>query len=232
MALEPERAGAGLRTATTFARTLSDLKQNGCNLLVVGSGHESTRSTACQRLLGDSGEEPRRRIVVAADTSIESARQRLPDEPIRAGADQDTIIDWQTPTRSVAASPDGGSATEHIVSVGADDLTQLGIEIHDSLLDGRESEPGQVRLCFDSLTPLISRHDHETVFRFLHLATGSIDRARAMGHYHLPVGRNAEAVRMLEPLFDAIVELRAEAGCPEQRWHVPDEALTTDWLPV
>lgn len=232
MALEPERAGAGLRTATTFAKTLSDLKQNGCNLLVVGSGHESTRSAACRRLLGYGGDEPRRRIVVAADTSVQSVRQRLPDDPIRAGGSQDTIIDWQTPIRSAAASTDGGTASERIVTIGADDLTQLGIEIHDCLLDGQESEPGQVRLCFDSLTPLISRHDHETVFRFLHLVTGSLDRAQAMGHYHLPVGRNAESVRTLEPLFDAIVELRAEAGRHEQRWHVPDEALTTDWLPV
>lgn len=232
MALEREHAGTGIRTAATFARTLSDLKQNGCNLLVVGGDHEPTRSNACQRLLGYGGTEPRRRIVVAADTSVEAVHDRLPTDSVSPSDNQDTIIDWQTPVRSISASTGADSSSVRTITVGADDLTQLGIEIHERIVDGLEYEPGQLRLCFDSLVPLVSRYDTETVFRFLHLVTGSLDRSRAMGHYHLPVSRNAESVRTLEPLFDAVVELRTETGRPQQRWHIPEEALTTDWLSV
>ena len=232
MALDREHAGAGIRTATTFARTLSDLKQNGCNLLVVGGDHEPTRSNACQRLLGRGGPKPRRRIVVAADTSVEAVYDRLPTNSVSPGDDRDTIIDWETPVRSVSASTSVDLSSVESTTVRADDLTRLGIEIHERVVDGPEYEPGQLRLCFDSLVPLVSRCDTETVFRFLHLVTGSIDRSRAMGHYHLPVSRNAESVRTLEPLFDAVVELRTEAGRPQQRWHIPEKALTTDWLSV
>lgn len=233
MALEREHAGAGLQTATAFARTLSDLKQNGCNLLVVGSDHEPTCSDACRRLLGCGGTEPRRRLVVAADTSVDVIRDRLPAVSATPNGTRDTIIDWETPTRSVAATTGETPSSARTVRVEGDDLARLGIEIHETVVgDGFESEPGSLRLCFDSLTPLLARYDHETVFRFLHLVTGTVDRARGMGHFHLPVGRNAEAARVVAPLFDAVVELRTDAGHAEQRWHVPEEALTTDWLPI
>ena len=232
MALEREHAGAEFRTATTFARTLSDLKQNGCNLLVVGGDHKPTRSDACQRLLGCGGRKSRRRVVVAADTSVEGVRDRLPTVSVSPNEKRDTIIDWQTPLRSVSASTGDGLSSVRTITVGAEDLTQLGIEIYERVVDGPEDEPGQLRFCFDSLVPLVSRYEMETVFRFLHLVTASLDRSRAMGHYHLPVSRNAETVRTLEPLFDAIVELRTEAGRPQQRWHVPEDELTTDWLSV
>lgn len=232
MALEQEHAGAGIRTATTFARTLSDLKQNGCNLLVVGGDHEPARSDACQRLLGCGGGKSRNRLVVAADTSVEAVRDRLPTVSVSPGENRDTIIDWQTPLRSASASTGGDPSSVRTITVGVDDLTQLGIKIHERVVDGPEFEPGELRVCFDSLVPLVSRYDTETVFRFLHLVTGSVDRSRAMGHYHLPVSRNAETVRSLEPLFDAIVELRTDAGRAQHRWHIPQEDLTTDWLSV
>ncbi|MFC7079149.1 hypothetical protein [Halorussus caseinilyticus] len=33
-------------------------------------------------------------------------------------------------------------------------------------------------------------------------------------------------------VFDARVELRSRAGEVEQRWHLPDDDITTDWVPV
>lgn len=232
MALEREHAGVGIRTATRFARTLSELKRNGCNLLVVGGDHEPTRSEACRRLLGCGGAEPRRRVVVSADASVATVQERLPVASATPDDERDAIIDWETPTRSVSTTT-GTPESVETVHVGADDLPGLGIEIHDRLADeAGASDPGHVRLCFDSLTPLLARYDHETVFRFLHLVTRCVDRVDGMGHYHLPVGRNAEATRLVAPLFDAIVELRTEAGRPEQRWHLPEEELTTDWLHV
>lgn len=234
MALEGGQADEGLRTAATFASKLSTLKQNGCNLLVVGSDHEPTRSDACQRLLASEVNEPRRRVVVAADIAVGAVRMRLPSVSPTPG-DEATIIDWEIPTRGASAAANPRPSPVETVYVEGDDLTQLGLEIHEAITAGTfaaDASPANLRLCFDSLTPLVERYDPETVFRFLHLVTGSVDRARGMGHYHLPVGRNVEAARTFEPLFDAVVELRSHAGRSEQRWHVPDEDITTGWLPV
>lgn len=235
MAIERGQADAGFRTAATFASKLSTLKQNGCNLLVVGSDHEPTRSDACRRLLACGGNESRRRVVVAANTVASTVRTRLPSASLTPGGEPTTIIDWEIPTRGASAAANPRSSRVETVRVEANDLSQLGIEIHEAITASTSvgaAEPANLRLCFDSLTPLVERYDHETAFRFLHLVTGCVDRARGMGHYHLPVGRNAETTRTFEPLFDAIVELRAHAGRSEQRWHVPDEDITTDWLPV
>ena len=233
MALQREHTGVGHRTASAFAGTLSRLKRNGCNLLVVGTDHDPTWSEACCRLLGYEGAEPRRRVVVTADSSVASVRDRLPAISAIPGGQRATIIDWQTPTRSASATAEPQPSGPRTVQIEANDLAGLGIEIRETLFGHEKTiEPGRLRLCFDSLTPLICRFDHETVFRFLHLVTGSVDRTHAMGHYHLPVGRNAEATRTVAPLFDAIVELRTESGHSEQRWHVPEEDLLTDWLPV
>ena len=235
MALEREHVGTGLRTATTFASRLASLKRNGCNLLVVGGGHEPTCSDACRRLLACGGDEPRRRVVVTADTPIEAVRDRLPAAEPTAQNTETTIIDWETPTRATATESAGGPSQTKLNRVPVDDLSQLGVEIHEGITQHAEKsdlQPSELRLCFDSLTPLVARYDPEVAFQFLHLVTGCVTNARGMGHYHLPVGRNAEIVRVLEPIFDGIVELRTQGGCTEQRWHVPDEQITTDWLPV
>lgn len=235
MALERGRADTGLRTAATFASKLATLKQNGCNLLVVGSDHEPTRSDACRRLLACGGNEPRRRLVVATDTAVSTVRTRLPSVSLTPGGEPPTIIDWEIPTRGASTAANPQSSPVETVRIEGNDLSQLGIEIYEAITGGTSGEdagPANLRLCFDSLTPLVARYDPETVFRFLHLVTGCVDRARGMGHYHLPVGRNAETTRTFEPLFDAVVELRTQAGRSEQRWHVPEEDITTDWLPV
>lgn len=232
--MESARAGARLRTATTFASKLDSLKRNGCNLLVVGCDHEPIRTDACRRFLGCEGPEPRRRLVVAADTSVASVRDRLCASPTPQDL-HTTIVDWQTPIRCATASTSAGPDSIQTIHVDGDDLSSLGIEISDALskfATTGDPEPAEIRLCFDSLTPLVARFDEEVTFRFLHLVTSAVTRVRGMGHYHLPVGANAEMVRILEPLFDAIVELRTQSGHLEQRWHLIEPEIATEWLPV
>jgi hypothetical protein len=53
-----------------------------------------------------------------------------------------------------------------------------------------------------------------------------------MAHYHLAAGRRDDVVVELAPAFDAVIELRIDDDRPEQRWHVPDRDLHTDWLPL
>lgn len=229
-----EHADAQLRMATTFAEKLDSLKRTGCNLLVVGADHQPTHSDACRRLLASGGNEPRRRVLIATDTSVESVQERIPHHETTPEDSPPTVIDVQTPTRSTVAHAPSPPSGVDISTVSAGDLSRLGIEIHEAIseLDATyQLGPSEFRLCFDSLSPLVEREDAQTVFRFMHLVTGSVTRVSGMGHYHLPIGRDAESIRILEPLFDAIIELRTQAGTPEQRWHLVREDVVTDWIP-
>ena len=92
--------------------------------------------------------------------------------------------------------------------------------------------PAQLRLCVGSLEPLLADHDAEDVFRLLHVVTTRINHTGGMGHYHLPVDREHDAVSLLEPLFDALLEVRTRRGVVEQRWHFRDRDASSPWLPV
>lgn len=230
-----EHANSQLRTAATFAERLDTLKRSGCNLLVVGAGHQSPRTDVCRRLLASGGNEPRRRILVTTDTSGRSVEAYLPAVEANPGGTPAKLIDVQTPTRtSIAATPNVPTGVEYS-TVQSGDLSSLGIEIHEAIeaFDAQGTlNPAELRLCFDSLTPIVEAESIQTIFRFLHLVTGCVNRVNGMGHYHLPVARHAEIVRILEPLFDGIVELRTNQGESEQRWHLVEEDVVTSWIPL
>lgn len=221
--------------SAAFARALSDLRQQGSALLVVGHVPCDIHGKACSRMLGDPESGPRRRLFVATDRDPADFDDRIPDA---AGIGADT-------TRILAPAVDGRSAAPHdppaetaIPVTRLDDasLSALGRAItgaimeFDDLADGLA--PAELRLCFDSLSPLVDAYDRETVFRFLHPLTHLVRRKHGIAHFHLPVERDAELVRLLEPLFDAIVELRVPNGNPQQRWHLPGRDLASNWLDV
>ncbi|GAA0677310.1 hypothetical protein ACFQDG_13155 [Natronoarchaeum mannanilyticum] len=202
--------GASERSA--FSRQLSELKRDGSNLLVVGQRSSEGHSGVCRHLLGDDC-AGRHRVV--AFTQGESVCGYAPDD---LDADGREIVRYDA---------DDGSGAD-------DDLSALGADVVDAVdaLEARAEgfEPGELRLCFDSLGPLFVDHEPERLFRLLHVVTSRIRQVDGMGHFHLRVDRDSDHVNLLEPLFDAVVEVRdAEAGA-EQRWHLRDGDVSTDWL--
>lgn len=211
--------GGAASDGTAVARALGSLKRDGGNVLVVGAveGHASI----CERLSGESTDCPRHRLVVRTD------RSRRAVEP---DADRDGV-DWV-----VAYSSGDADSSRSAADASFDELTALGSEIVGAVdeFDGDQGgvAPSQLRLCVGSLEPLLADYDAENVFRLLHVVTTRINRTGGMGHYHLPVDREHEAVRLLEPLFDALLEVRARRGDVEQRWHFRDRDASSSWLPV
>lgn len=131
---------------------------------------------------------------------------------------------------------DGGIPPGAIRTVGSEDLPGLGAAVTEAI-DGFETvagadglAPAELRMCVDSLGPLVAEHGRSTVFRFLHLLTERVRRAAGLGSYHLPAPPDDESVAMLASLFDATVELRVEDGQPRQRWDLGD--VRSEWLPV
>jgi hypothetical protein len=75
------------------------------------------------------------------------------------------------------------------------------------------------------------------VQRCLDAVGESVRERSAMAHYVLREGYDSEAVRTLRPHVDAVIELRAvdpEAygHAAQQRWHVRERDVTTEWTPL
>lgn len=225
--------GRGAAETATFTRALASLKRRGSNLLVVGAGNDRTHADACRRLLGDD-ETDRRRLFVFTDRSGCSV-----DDETTSGTGT-RVVEYATRTRGAAAaqpSETAGSAAgpqapgrREVV----DDLPSLGRAVGEAVADFEDDTagmaPAQLRLCVDSLRPLLDEHDEQAVFRFLHAMTGDVRAVRGMGHYHLPVAYDDATVRTLAPLFDAVVEIRSQGADAQQRWHLREAGVTTDWL--
>lgn len=215
--------GVGVPESTSFAQELGALKREGSNVLLVGEKLQSSRRQVCDRFLG-SPESTQQRVVVTTD------RDRIERERAGCGAEQTHYILLRDGSTSAAVdSSDVGSITEHSV------LGMVGrefVERVDDLESQVELVPSALRVCVDSIVDLLERYEAELVFRLLHVLTTRTRRSRGMGHYHLPIDRDAEAVRLFEPLFDAVVSFRSAPDGPEHRWHLRDRETSTDWIPL
>jgi hypothetical protein len=211
----------GERTAAAFTQRLAALKRRGAGLLVVGATGDGSHLELSRRLLGDSRAGPRRRSLVLID-GRGGPEERVPEG--ERGSDHLQVVDRRPLTRGAATV--SGSAP---MLVDIDAVKQESMAAIDALEAAAGGfSPSELRVCVDSLRPLIDRHgtaDTEPLVRSL------LDRVRGeqgIAHVHLPVPYDTEVVREMTDPFDAVIELRPG----EQRWHVTDESLHSEWLPV
>ena len=112
-----------------------------------------------------------------------------------------------------SAIPDGGSgptdrpsnvSTASVSSPG--DLTGLGIKLSQCLSSwSADAKPTAVH--FDSLTTLLQFADLKRVFQFVHVVTGRIESADAVGYFHLdPAAHDDQTVATLRGIFDGVYE--------------------------
>lgn len=212
------------KSDSAFAQALGDLKRRGSNLLLVGTPSPEPHAAACERLLGDDSVRSRQRLFVVTDGTYERTTAC-------EGAVDERVITHATSTRSAAAATAGPTTPAGQRDATGPDLGDLAAAI-DGEIDALEAElePGELRLCFDSLTPILEEHDRGEAVRFLHALGNRVRATQGMAHYHLPADRDVDAVRAVEPAFDAVIELRATCDGPEQRWHILEEDLDSGWL--
>lgn len=213
--------------SASFSQELSELKREGCNLLVVGVDCEGAHATACQRLLGDDTPERRRLFAVIESAGVDRCRH-VPTDPVE-GVDRMIVRNLED---------DHPNVNRPIPTIHVDTrlLSVLGAEINVAIDEFEQAEqglePAQLRFCFDSLGTLFAQHDSQTMFRLLHLVTARIRQVSGMGHFHLRVNRDDDHVKLLEPLFDAVVELRQSDDSQEQRWYIHDKGIESDWISI
>lgn len=223
--------GSAYEETTALVQELDALKQRGSNLLVVGSWMPAAHDAACRQFIGETTAQTRRRLFVLADPCVSAADRLSPRAD--ASADRHSLIRYRATSRSVAAATPAPSTPIPTREVDGD-LGSLGLTISEAITEFDATSgglnPAELRLCFDSLTPLVSEYDPESIFRFLHLLTHRVRSVDGMAHYHLTTERSNRTVALLEPLFDAVVELCLRDGALHQRWYLRDSGLTTGWL--
>jgi hypothetical protein len=217
---------------TRLDEALSELKQRGSASLVVGTVPHESYVAVSRGMLGDR-ERPRRRLVVTPETDRETAVQRLRETgPLdRAHA---AVVTCNGTARSAAgtAADDDGPPVRRVDG----SLADVGGAITDAI-DRFEAasggfDPAELRVGIDPLPDRFGGYDGPDAFAFLHAVTAQVRRADGMGHVRVPRDRDDPAVRTLAPLFDALLELRLDGHRLEQRWHLRDHDLVSDWIAV
>ena len=220
-------SGVGPVEDATFAQTLAELKRQGSNILLVGDVESAGRGAACQRLLGDSTADERFRLFVLTG----EAEHEVPAETIDEGESERSVITLQS------VDDEGDRTFPADVSVSRTTmLGMLGTKVVERIngfeRDADGLDPAALRVCVDSVDELLEGRREENVFRLLHVLTTRVRRANGMGHYHFAVDRDHEAVRLFEPLFDAVVEVRTGDDEPKHRWYLRDSDTTSDWVTI
>ncbi|SEW23810.1 DUF7504 family protein [Natrinema salifodinae] len=224
-----------------FADELARLKRQGASVLVVGPVSAAQQWDACRRLMGQTADATRRRVLVTT-TGDHDHGHSSPFVDIDADAETETlsVISYDGQPRSTArtgsAAPSTDPSIGSAVTAEVTTLADLGIAISRAIesfeRDASGLEPAELRVGVDSLLPLLEGYGRQPVFKFLHLINGRTRAANGLAHYHLPVERDDRTVPTLSPLFDVIVELRERNGVSQERWTVSDGDHCSGWLSV
>lgn len=209
-----------------FADALDDLKSSGCTLLVVESSGGDASTTGCDRMLGATEYEDRRRLFVETDAAASSqlaAAGRDPDA-------EERVVRYDTTARgaSAAVSTDGRGPK----TTTATDLPGLAREAEDAageLAPASGFAPGQFRVCVDAVGDMFAAADTAAVVSFVDRLGDLVSEHDGMGHVHVDRHVPSIAAEALLPQFDAVVEL-ADDDAPRHRWHIPAESMSTEWL--
>ena len=223
-------------------RRLHRLKRNGCNLLVTGNVREEVSHRVTRKLLG-APEVPRTRILALTDHDREDAAALLPDD-VGATDERVHFVEYGCGTRTATAATPSGTAAEPSetgpassdpeAAWGDGDLDEFQNALCNAIMTAKIAEsgfePAELRVSLFTLSYLANQHEPAAVDRFVSAVGDHVRGVRGMAHYHLPVADDSKPVRRLAPLFDARIELREKNGHPEQRWHFPDDDVSTVWV--
>ncbi|WP_425556758.1 DUF7504 family protein, partial [Haladaptatus pallidirubidus] len=144
------------------------------------------------------------------------------------------IFDYQTAVRSTAAPTSSPQEKVQITPISGT-LTDLqntliqSVAMQDDLI--RDNRSTDIQVYVDSLQPVIEATSID-IGSFLTPIGRAIRGVEGLGYYTLPHDRDSLAVHEIEPIFDAVIELRVSERGPKQRWILPQTGYTTEWFTI
>ncbi len=183
----------------------------GTNLLIAGPPLTGKRQIAFD-ILASGADRGDGSIIVTTKDSADKVLKSFADS-ISPGTDPNLgVVDCVTKQRGIGSVDDDPRVKYASSPV---DMTGIGINLSEFLQDFYE-ERGvtENRVLLYSVSTLLMYSDLQTVFRFLHVFTGRIQSADAMGVYIIDsTSHDAQTMNTLKQLFDASIELeRASDG--------------------
>jgi len=183
------------------AASVTERLADASNILLLAPSFPDGAAGVCGELLG--GDDPAAAAVLGI-TYTQSPGKWAADYERETGAApaEGTVVsvgDWGSEVETEASQ----WTLETVDHAG--DLTTLGVTLSQYLTaDGS----GRKRLCFDSLTALLQFVELRQAFQFLHVVTGRVSSADAVGHYHLdPEAHDERTLATIRGLFDAVVDV-------------------------
>ena len=183
---------------------IGDIK-SGTNIMMIGppiSGKDDIANIIAYQGLLDANAA----VIVSTrepgNNVLEWFEHHYPDVPM----DHIGIVDCVTRTLGFGA-PD----TDNIKMASSPvDLTGIGVKISQFFEHfWMEMQLRETRLCINSLSTILMYSNLQTVFRFLHVFTGRIKAANALGIYVIEEGMHDEkTIVTLKQLFDGMIEIR------------------------
>lgn len=181
--------------------------RNGSNIMLIGppmSGKETIINSIVYS--GLNAEEAA--VIVTTREPGENVIEWYKYNDLKIPLERLGIVDCVTKTLGVPTSD-----TANIKRASSPvDLTGIGVKISQFLEDfWMKKNIRYTRLCINSLSTILMYSNIQTVFRFLHVFTGRVKAAGAIGIYVVEEGmHDDQAIATLKQLFDGVIEIKHE----------------------
>jgi len=212
-----------------FRRRLSELKANGCRVLVTGDVRPAFRARRSRQLFGCT--QNRKRILAATTLGDNEIAAHLPEG--KTSADDGIEVIRLDDIRSVSVA-ETYTTPPHVD--GSNEFAAFQWRIVDAIARHRledDPEPAVLRVGVSTLAPLIDEHSLEAIREFVRIVGKETVRSKGMAHFQLGLESESALTSELLPEVDIHIELRTtSAGTPEHRWTLLDHNVHTEWFPV
>lgn len=222
-----------LHTNSPCTEEVAALQRSGCTALIISDG--GGEDQACSNLRGPTS-APHKHLYLAAYPNLEDILARHGDRADSSShfgvvdvntAARDTLSAPQPSTRTGPAHDvwytpiDAVTAVDRILSATTAQIDRLA----------EDTDPGELRVCLDGLTPLVHLWSADEMDAFLDGFLAKIKEVDAVGHVHVTSFLDLDVVESILPKFDVLLRLRESPGGEvEQRWCFTDTNYRTDWF--
>ncbi|MFP8891360.1 RAD55 family ATPase [Natrialbaceae archaeon A-CW2] len=176
----------------------------GTNVLIAGPPLTGKRDLAFD-ILASGVNKGEGTIVVTTKDSADKVLTRITDRTTRTKPDIG-IVDCVTKQRGMGTLDDDPRIKYASSPV---DMTGIGIKLSEFLQDFYQvRDLQQNRILLHSVSTLLMYSNLQTVFRFLHVFTGRIQSADALGVYVIDsTAHDDQTMNTLKQLFDGVIEI-------------------------
>ena len=197
----------------------------GTNFLVAGPPMTGKRDLALE-VLAHGSRQGDGTIVVTTKDGGEDVRATLRELLGRNEGGPLGIVDCVSKQQGMHLAP----SDEIAYASSPVDMTGIGIQLSEFLQSFYEERGVERnRILLHSLSTLLMYSNLQTVFRFLHVFTGRVQSADALGMFVIDsTAHDTQTMSTLKQLFDGQIEVRKGDG-GESEFRVTGGGQNTDW---